>query len=450
MSVWKLVNLLIRFALSCALGTLPLLVLPVNAANRPNIIIIVADDLGYADLGCQGATDVRTPFIDSIATNGVRFTDGYVSCPVCSPTRAGLMTGKYQQRFGHELNPPPPAQAGNVGLSLKETTLADRLKTAGYVTGMFGKWHLGLAEIYNPTRRGFDEYFGFLHGRHDYLDWEGDPFNPVVRGTKRMKGKDYLTDAFSQEAVSFIKSHQKEPFFIYLPYNAVHSPLEAPKHYLQRFSEVRDVKRRTYLAMLSAMDDGVGAVLRTLRETGLETNTLVIFFSDNGGPTQETTSRNKPLSGGKGSVRDGGIRTPAMLQWTGTIPAGKIYSQPVIQLDYHVTALAAAGVLTKNSTNLDGVDLLPFLAGKKTSAPHQYLYWRYNKQWAIRSGSYKLAQFPNGSPKLFDLSNDIAESKDLIVAKPDVATRLQREWNEWSNQMVPPAWSRSGSKKEND
>jgi arylsulfatase A-like enzyme len=434
------------FSIFCALA----LALSVSAANKPNIIIIVADDLGYADLGCQGSKDVRTPFIDSIAANGIRYTDGYVSCPVISPTRAGMKTGRYKQRFGHELNPPPPSQAGNTGLSLKEKTLADRLKAAGYTTGMFGKWHLGLAEMFNPTHRGFDEYFGFLHGRHDYLDWEADPFNPIVRGTHRakpVKGETFLTDAFTREAVSFIDRHQKEPFFIYLPYNAVHSPLEVPKYYRDRFSGVRNVKRRTYLAMLSAMDDGVGAVLHKLYETGLATNTLVIFFSDNGGPTEETTSSNKPLSRGKGSVHEGGIRTPAMMQWPGTLPEGKVYTQPVIQLDYHTTALAAGGALANVTTNLDGVDLLPYLTGKKTGAPHEYLYWRYGKQWAIRSGNYKLGQFTNGSKKLFDLSTDIAERNDLSKEKPEIVAKLQHEWDAWNSQLQPPSWRRNDKNK---
>jgi arylsulfatase A-like enzyme len=421
-----------------------------NASKKPNIIIIVGDDLGYADLGCQGAKDVKTPNIDSIARNGVRFTDGYVSCPVCSPTRAGLMTGKYQQRFGHELNPPPPAKIGDIGLSLKEHTLAEKLKNAGYATGMFGKWHLGMLTQYNPTHRGFDEYFGFLGGMHDYLDWAGDIHNPVVSGTNRISGNDYLTEEFTRHAVSFIEKHKKEPFFIYLPYNAVHAPLEVIADYKKRFPDMPEGKRKTYLAMLAALDDGVGQVLKKLRDTGLEENTLVIFFSDNGGPTKQTTSRNDPLRGNKGQVWEGGIHTPAMMQWKGTIPAGQTYTNPVIQLDYHMTALVVGGARSDTFKNLDGVNLLPFVTGKNTGAPHDYLYWRFGRQWAIRGGNYKLTHHDNGAPQLYDLSKDIGEKHDISSEKPEIAKKLQSTWDQWNKQLKPPAWTHDGKTKEDE
>jgi arylsulfatase A-like enzyme len=418
--------------------------------TKPNIIIIVADDLGYADLGCQGSKDCLMPNIDSIARNGVRFTDGYVSCPVCSPTRAGLMTGKYQNRFGHEFNPGAPvvARKNDFGLSLKEKTLADRLKFCGYATGMFGKWHLGLAEKYNPINRGFDEYFGFLHGMHDYLDWGSDLENPVLRGTKRQLKNEYLTDVFTREALLFIEAHQSQPFFIYLPYNAVHMPLEVLGRYKKRFPNVPEGKRKTYLAMLAALDDGVGDILSKLRETHLDESTLVIFFSDNGGPTHQTTSRNDPLRGFKNQIWEGGIRTPAMMQWIGSLPPGKLYSKPVIQLDYHVTALAAAGAKPEWMNGLDGVNLFPYITDKNTNAPHEYLYWRYGKQWAIRGGDYKLTHFKPGLPQLFNLSTDIGESHDLTKEKPDVAKKMQEEWEKWSKQLPPPAWGGGKAKAE--
>jgi arylsulfatase A-like enzyme len=422
----------------------------VQAAKRPNIIIIVADDLGYADLGCQGAKDVKTPNIDSIAKNGVRFTDAYVSCPVCSPTRAGLMIGKYQQRFGHELNPPPPAETGDIGLTLNEKTLPEKLKIAGYATGMFGKWHLGILPEFNPTRRGFDEYFGFLGGNHDYLDWEGDPHNLMVRGTNHVDGKEYLTEAFTREAVSFIGRHKNKPFFIYLPYNAVHSPIEALDKYKDRFPDVKNGKRKTYLAMLAALDDGVGAVLKKLRDTGLEDNTLVVFFSDNGGPTKQTTSRNDPLRGNKGQVWEGGIRTAAMMQWKGKIPAGTIYSKPVIQLDYHVTALLLAGVRDDQMRDLDGVNLIPFVTRTNLEAPHDYLYWRFGSQWAIRGDNYKLVHHDAGAPMLFDLAKDIGEQNDIAVQKSDVVKKLQSAWDGWNKQLKPPAWTHAGKSKDNE
>ena len=247
-----------------------------QAARKPNIILIVADDLGYADLGVQGCRDVPTPNVDAIARGGVRFTNGYVSCPVCSPTRAGLMTGRYQQRFGHEFNPGPAAQASqNFGLPLTETTIAERLKAMGYATGMFGKWHLGYRPELLPTKRGFDEFFGFPGGAHSYVNATQRPANPILRGTERVMSMTYTTDEFAREAVAFIEHHQQEPFFIYLPFNAVHAPLEAIEKYRVRFAAIGDPKRRTYAAMLSALDDGIGSVVGKLRELKLEENTLI-------------------------------------------------------------------------------------------------------------------------------------------------------------------------------
>src|SRR5688572_28683037 len=250
------------------------------AVNKPNIIVIVGDDMGYADISLHGCKDIPTPHIDSLATNGVRCTNGYVSGAYCSPTRAGLLTGRYQARFGHEFNTGAvtPANA-QWGLPVQETTLADRMKSAGYKTGMVGKWHLGHLDRFLPVNRGFDEYFGFLSGMHSYLDGSAD----IIRGKQPVHEKEYLTDAFAREAVSFIERHEREPFFLYLAFNAVHSPLEATDKYLKRFASIPDEKRRAYAAMMSAMDDAIGNVLMTLRDRKLENNTLIFFISDNGG-----------------------------------------------------------------------------------------------------------------------------------------------------------------------
>ncbi|MBI4579863.1 MAG: sulfatase-like hydrolase/transferase, partial [Planctomycetes bacterium] len=327
------------------------------AGARPNIVLIVADDLGYADLGCQGAKDIATPSIDSLAAGGVRFTNGYVSCPVCSPTRAGLLTGRYQQRFGHEFNPGPPARAEpHFGLPLTEKTIADDLKTAGYVTGMVGKWHLGYQPKFHPTKRGFDEFFGFPGGAHSYVDAKADPANLIYRGTTPVDEKEYLTDAFAREAAAFVARHAKERFFLYLPFNAVHSPLQAPDKYKERFASINDPKRQTMAAMLSAMDDAVGAVLKELRDRGIFENTLIFFISDNGGPTPGNASRNTPLSGFKAQVWEGGIRVPYLIQWPGRVPAGRVYEQPVIALDILPTAVAAAGGSVPADRKLDGVN----------------------------------------------------------------------------------------------
>ena len=271
---------------------------------RPNIVVILADDLGYGELGCQGfAHDIPTPNIDSIAAAGVRFTNGYVSGPYCSPTRAAFMTGRYQTRFGHEFNPGPAQAAGETfGLPLSETTIADHLKDAGYATGWFGKSHLGYQPPFHPLKGGFEEYFGFLGAAHSYLDASADRGNPILRGTTPTRDiHGYTTDAFAREAVDFIDMHKSSPWFCYLAFNAVHAPLQATPKYLSRFPNIRDEKRLPFAAMLSAMDDGVGSVLAKIRELGLEDNTLIFFFSDNGGPTRQTTSNNGPLRGFKGA-----------------------------------------------------------------------------------------------------------------------------------------------------
>ncbi len=273
---------------------------PLAAAERkPNIVVIVADDLGYADVGFQGCKDIPTPNIDALARAGVRCTNGYVSCPVCSPTRAGLITGRYQQRFGHEFNPGPTRTDDSFGLPLSQVTLADRLKRAGYATGIVGKWHLGFVPKYQPQKRGFDEFFGFLGGAHSYLNMKADMNLPILRGTEPVTEQGYLTDAFAREATAFIERHKDEPFFLYLTFNAVHNPLETAEKYLKRFPSIDDPKRRKYAAMLSAMDDGIGQVLAKINELKLDDQTLVFFISDNGGPPGANSSRNDPLRGAK-------------------------------------------------------------------------------------------------------------------------------------------------------
>jgi arylsulfatase A-like enzyme len=415
-------------------------------ARKPNILIIVGDDMGYADIGVHGCQDIPTPHIDSLAKNGIRCTSGYVSGPYCSPTRAGLMTGRYQQRFGHEFNP-GPAAAANFGLPLTEITLADKLKAAGYATGMVGKWHLGNEPKFNPVNRGFQEYFGFLGGAHPYfpprLGAKGPQANSMLRGLERVEEKAYLTDAFAREAVAYIDKHQEEPFFLYLTFNAVHNPMQAAEKYLARFPEVKDEKRRTYCAMMSAMDDAIGNVLKKLDDCQLTENTLIFFVSDNGGPPVNASS-NGPLHGFKAQTWEGGIRVPYLVQWKGKIPAGKTFDQPVIQLDFHPTALAAAGVKDgeQKGQQLDGVNLLPHLLGEVTTPPHDALYWRFGEQTAIRSGNHKLVKARGGSPdwELYDLAADIGETKNLAADKPAVAKDLLAKYDAWNSHNIKPLW----------
>jgi arylsulfatase A-like enzyme len=409
-------------------------------ARRPNVLVIVADDLGYGELSCQGNPQVPTPNIDSIARNGIRFTSGYVSGPYCSPTRAGLLTGRYQQRFGHEFNPGPAGtEDKNFGLSLRETTLAERLKSAGYATGMFGKWHLGYRPEFQPTRRGFDEYFGFLGGAHSYLDAKANPDNLILRGTTPVDSTDYTTDAFGREAVSFIEKHRKDPWFVYLPFNAVHAPLQALDKYRDRFKSIEDDKRRTFAAMLSGLDDNVGLVLSKVRSLDLENDTLIVFVSDNGGPTKNTTSGNAPLHGFKAQVWEGGIRVPFLVQWKGRIPAGKVIDQPVIQLDIHPTVLAAVGVSVPKDAKLDGVNLLPFLTADNAGTPHEALFWRFGGQRAVRKGDWKLTDLGEG-PKLFNVSQDIGEKDNLAANYPAKLKELEADYQAWNAGNIEARW----------
>ena len=450
------------------------------AAEQPNIVVIVADDLGYGELSCQGNPQIPTPSIDSIAAHGIRFTNGYVTAPNCSPSRAGLLTGRYQTRFGHEFNPIGARnEEPGVGLPLSERTFAEYLRDAGYVTGLVGKWHLGGSAPFHPQRRGFDYFFGFLHEGHFYKPppWRGlttmlrrkalpggrrgqarfgpviysthtshneppyDANNPILRGGQPVEEPEYLTDAFTREAVAFIERHREQPFLLLVTYNAVHSPLQAQDAYLARFPSIEDIHRRIFAAMLANLDDGVGRILSVLREYGLEENTLLFFLSDNGGPTRELTSSNRPLRGGKGDVYEGGIRVPFLVQWPARLPQGVVEDRPVISLDIAATALAAAGLAVP--PGMDGVDLTPYLRNPDSGRPHEEFYWRQGNRIAVRVGDYKLLRNSRKDPEaweLYDLSSDISESRNLLKEKPETAAALRKALERFDSQMVERAF----------
>jgi len=413
--------------------------------RRPNIIVIISDDMGYADIGCHGCKDIPTPNIDSIAHKGIRFTNGYVSAPGCSPSRAGFMTGRYQQRFGHYHNPGPPPGGlrDHVGLPLTEITIADMLKSAGYVTGLVGKWHMGLAPHFHPLKRGFNEFFGFLHGKHSYIDPSLGSFNPIMRGTVPVNEKQYLTDAFTREAISFIKRHRTQPFFLLLAYNAPHAPMEVPKRYQNSFKHITNRTRRAYAGMLAAMDDGIGRVLAQLRTYGIEENTLVFFLNDNGGWGEGNRhyegSTNTPLRGGKGSFYEGGIRVPFIVQWPRRLSGPRTYNHPVISLDILPTVAAVAGAKLPQDRKIDGVNLIPYLTGQTKEPPHESLFWFAWGQYAIREGNWKLVN-TGSHTELFDLADDIAESHDLSAEQVDVAKFLAHAYESWNSQMAQPLW----------
>ena len=406
--------------------------LPCEAA--PNIIIFYADDLGWGELGCQGNPEIPTPHIDSLAANGVRCTQGYVAATYCSPSRAGLMTGRYPTRFGHEVN----GDHDSSGF-IKETTLATRLKGLGYATACVGKWHLGISPERRPTARGFDEFFGtlantpFFHPTQ-FIDSRTSPEIVPVDDHAF-----YTTDAYADRAVDWIEKHASGPWFLYLPFNAQHAPLQAPRKYLDRFKSIQNEKRRTFAAMLSAMDDAVGRVLETVRKLGQEENTIMFFIADNGGPTAHTTSQNGPLRGFKMTTFEGGPRVPFLIQWKGRIPGGKTYDLPVMNLDVVPTVMAAAGKPVTAADTIDGVDLVPFLTGKDTGRPHETMFWRFVKQWAVRSGDWKLVVANGGSglPELYDLASDIGERKDLAASHPDRVAKLTALHEAWSAEQAP-------------
>lgn len=430
--------------------------------RRPNIVVIVADDMGYADIGIHGSKDIPTPNIDALARAGIRFTDAYVSGPHCSPTRAGLLTGRYQQRFGHEVNMGGTAER-DAGLPRDQTTMADRLKAAGYRTALFGKWHLGSAEAFHPMARGFDEFFGFLGGDHSYFESSSaDGRNPLLDGRRPVDATGYLTDVLTDRAIEFIRREKSRPFFLYLAYNAVHTPMQATDKYLARFKDIADEQRRTYAAMLSAMDDGIGRTLDALRAQKLEENTLVFFFSDNGGPTMPTTTingaSNAPLRGSKRQTWEGGIRVPFVIRWKALLAEGKVDSRPIIQLDVLPTALAAAGINAPSEWKLDGVNLLPYLTGKMDGRPHEALYWRLFGHMAIRKGTWKLVKTMEGplvdadpatqadlsSAQLFNLADDVGEKNNLATAHPEKVKELADEWLRWNKELTKPLWAPGG------
>ena len=423
------------------------------AARKPNIVVILADDLGYADLGFQGARDIPTPNLDRLCAAGVRFTNGYVSHPFCSPTRSGLMTGRYQQRYGHENNPRFDPGDDLAGLPVNQVTLPQVLSEAGYRTGIVGKWHLGAAPKFHPLRRGFQEQFGFIGGGHDYFRANGpgektEYLIPFERDGKPVEEKEYLTDALSREAVSFVERNAARPFFLYLAYNAPHTPQQVSDKYLDRFRGIQDEKRRLYAAMISAADDGVGRLTAALRDLKLESDTLVFFLSDNGGPTAVNGSSNAPLRGAKGQVYEGGIRVPFIARWPGRLPAGKLFQQPVSSLDIFPTAAALAGA--KPPAALDGVNILPAVMGK-AAPPHERLFWRTGggASFAVREGRYKLVRVGDQAPELYDLETDIGESKDIAGAKPELVKKLDAAREQWNRQLVPPLFEspRPASKK---
>ncbi len=443
------------------------LVLSPLAADKPNIIVILADDLGYADLGVQGQEkDVRTPNLDRFAAEGVRCTAGYITAPQCSPSRAGLLTGRYQQRLGIDTIPDMP-------LSLEAVTIPERLKPAGYTSGMVGKWHLepnalctawaaknlpnaprdkagrvaipeAARQRFMPRAQGFDEYFcGEINRYFANFDLKGDDQSPQWVADNRFR-----VDVQTEAALAFVKRNKSKPFFLYLCYYAPHTPLELAKPHVDGFTGEMALRRRAALSMIAGIDAGVGKILSALKDYGIDERTLLFFTSDNGAPVHGRRdspldkdmggwdgSLNTPWVGEKGMLSEGGIRVPFVLRWRGTLPAGKVYSQPVSSLDIAATANALARLPTDK--HLDGVNLIPFLNGRETGAPHGALYWRFWSQAAVRDGRWKLLYNSQEPDKLFDLESDEHERRDLAAANPEKAAALRRKLESWTMELEP-------------
>ncbi len=427
--------------------------------QKPNIIIILADDLGYADLGVQGCKDIPTPAINSLAENGVVFSNAYASAPQCSPSRAGLLTGRYQQRFGHEYNINNTDDSS--GLSIKEKLMGEYLQPFGYHTGMVGKWHLGVASQFHPLRRGFDEFWGFLGGGHDYFKTlpgtkASDFLSEIQKWEKTGTFTGYLTDRIGESACDFIDRNGNRPFFLYVSFNAPHGPLQAPDNYLQRVSRIEDPMRKIYGAMVVGMDDAIGNIINKLKELNIEENTLIFFLSDNGGPVKRTHASNAPLRGAKGDTYEGGVRVPFIVQWKASLPKNIVYEKPVISLDILPTIIAAAGETMPENAHADGVNLLPYISGDQLQGvPHAVLYHRFfyrTSEWSIRQGDWKLVvssdRVKTGEddlllpqkPELYNLKSDIGETNNLALKQPEIVRSLEKEWNNWNKTLLKPAW----------
>lgn len=427
------------------------------AEQRPNILFILADDMGYGDLSCYGSSQIKTPTLDNLASNGVRFTDAYVSASVCAPSRAGILTGRYQERFGfeHNLGTPHYVKPEKVGIPLDELLVSDRLKKLGYRTGIIGKWHVGehLPE-HHPNARGFDYFFGMLGGSHTY--WPTPGKHQLLRNDDKVTQipatSNYLTDWFSREAEEFIERNQKSPWFLYLSYNTPHTPMQAKEEDMRTYAHITPKRRQIYCAMQHCMDKNIQSIISKLKSTGQFENTLIVFASDNGGSVTASSAINAPLNGMKGTFMEGGLRVPMIMHWPKGLKAGSTYKQPVITLDLTPTFVGLAGGSVEEETIgsgkkarkriRDGVDLMPYLSGEKAGAPHKSLFWRMALRGStIRSGNWKLIQTPHHPTMLFDLANDISEQNNLANKHPEKVAELTAEYALWAESLASnPMW----------
>lgn len=429
-----------------------------NAKSRneeqPNIVFLFADDAGYADFGFHGSKVMKTPNLDKLAKEGVIFTQGYVSDPTCGPSRAGIITGKYQQRFGFEENNVPGYMSKNsakdnndMGVPVEEVTMGEYLQKLGYATSYYGKWHLGGADKFHPTKNGFDEFYGFRGGARSFYPYTEknkphDELNYLERGFGNFKEHEgYLTDVIADEVVDFIerKHAKKQPFFAFVSFNAVHTPMEATEEDLAQFPNLTG-NRKIVAAMTLSLDRASGKIMDKLEELGIDDNTLVVFSNDNGGPTDKNASDNAPFSGTKSNHLEGGLRVPFVAKWPNKFKANTKYQFPVLTLDLLPTFYAAGGGDTKDLNSVDGVDLAPFVMGEKAGRPHEVMYWKKDVRATIRVGDWKLIRFPDRPAELYYVPNDIKEVKNYAAQEPERVKAMFKQLFEWESTLERPRW----------
>jgi arylsulfatase A-like enzyme len=407
-------------------------------SDRPNIILIMADDLGYGDISCYGSKKINTPNIDALAEGGMKLTDYHSNGPVCSPTRAALLTGRYQQRAGIDGVIYAKGPTRQTGLAIEETTFAEVLKTRGYVTGIFGKWHLGYNVQFNPAKQGFDEFRGYVSGNVDYHSHiDGAGFDDWWKNLEKVPEEGYSTDLITKHGIDFIERHKDEPFCLYLPHESVHSPYQGRNDPPQRLPGGKKGKAtkgaqiaRAYKEMVEVMDEGIGKIVRTVKRLNLERKTFIFFCSDNGATKNGS---NGVLAGYKGSLWEGGHRVPAIAYWPGRIKPGTVTNETVLGMDMFPTMASIAGVKMPAGLELDGVDLLGMLT-KDSMLPERTLFWRYRKQKAVRKGPWKLL-IQGDNIKLFNLDNDLGEKKNLAESNSEMVKMLQRALTTWEQEV---------------
>jgi len=412
-------------------------------ASKPNIILIVTDDQGWSDVGFNGAKDIQTPHLDRIAGEGIVFSQAYVSHPYCSPSRAGLLTGRYQARFGHDCNPPYQEDDASVGTPLSETMLSEVLKNNGYRTCAIGKWHLGDHASLLPPQRGFDHWFGFSSGGMNYWGSPQGKHKTIYRNDEPVFQAElsYLTDDFTEEAVKYIADHKDAPFFMYLAYNAPHAPDQVTEKYLEKTKHIEYGGRSVYAAMVAAVDAGIGRIDSTLQALEIKENTIIVFLSDNGGRAEH--ANNMPYRGHKGMLFEGGIRVPFFMSWPRGIQKPAVYDQAIISLDLFPTLLAASKTKPHKELALDGVNLLPFLNNSGKELPHDILFWRSvgGFEYAVRQGEYKLymSRYKDRT-LLYNLDVDPFEHEDIASQHPQLVEELKNKYEAWNSEMIHPQW----------